>query len=359
MGRFAVVFCWVFAALASLPMSAAAAPVGWLYDVDVPVANQSAEVRAAAFKQALVIVVKRTSGLAEMPTTPALASALQSPQRFFVEYGYRQEDNPIEGAVPPKVQLLSVRFAPSAIQKLIGEAGLPLWSSNRPTTLAWIVVAEGGARTVLGAGDRSPLAAALRAQARERGLPLVLPQLNQDEQLEVSSAMVMQGMSPAIEQASERYGADQVLVGRIVHGVGGAWASDWQLSEHANQQQFKFDSPTAEAAAATIVDRLVGQIVARYAVASGAQEKLQVQVNGIGGVADYGALLKYLGKLEYIDSVQVQQVRPGAVMLEFATRTPWDRLRDLLALDGRLEPSGEVEAGAEPRVLIWRGEPSR
>jgi uncharacterized protein len=356
MGRFAVVFCWVIAALMSSPMSARAAPVEWLYDVDVPVTDQSADVRGAAFKQALLVALKRMSGFNEVPMNPAVASALESPQRFYVEYRYRQEDNPIAGAMPAKVLMLSVRFAENAIQKLIAEAGLPLWSSNRPTTLAWIVVADGETRTVLSASDRSPLSNALRARALERGLPLVLPLMDPDEQLEVSGRVVWGGMTSMLELASERYTPDQILVGRVTHGANNSWGADWQFSEHGNQQQFKFDSPSAEAAAAAVVDRLVDQLVARYAVSSGTQERLQIQVNGIAGVTDYGALLKYLGGLEFIDSVRIEEVRPDVVLLSLETHTPWDRLRDLLALDGRLAASEQIEVGTVRRVLIWRGD---
>ncbi len=70
MARFAVVFCWVFALLMSMPMSARAASVDWLYDVDVVVADQSAHVRNAAFKQALLVALKRISGLDDVPQNP-------------------------------------------------------------------------------------------------------------------------------------------------------------------------------------------------------------------------------------------------------------------------------------------------
>jgi uncharacterized protein len=356
MGRFAVVFCWVIAALMSSPMSAVAAPVDWLYDVAVPVADQSADARGAAFKQALLVAVKRMSGLTDVPSNPTVASALESPQRFYVEYRYREADNPIAGATPPKVLMLSVRFAENAIQKLIADAGLPLWSSNRPTTLAWIAVIDGPARTVLGAGDRSALSAAMRARASERGLPLVLPAMDLDEQLQVSEAAVAAGMSAVIEQASDRYTPDQILVGRVTRGANNAWSVDCQVSEHGNLQSFKLESPAPEAAGAAIVDRLVEALVARYAVSSGTQERLQIQVDGVSGVGDYGALMKYLSGLEFIDSVRIEEVRPNTVLLSLATRTPWDRLRDLLALDGRLAAPEVSEVGAGRRVLIWRGD---
>ncbi len=357
MGRFAVVFCWVIALLTSSPMSARADTVDWLYDVDVPVADQSADVRSAAFRQALLVALKRITGLDEVPTNPAVASALDAPQRYYVEYRYREADNPVAGALPLKVPMLSVRFAQNAVQKLVADAGLPLWSSNRPTTLAWIAVTDGANRTVLGANDKSPLLNSVRAHARERGLPLVIPAMDLDDQSAVSVGVTSGGIAPAIEQASERYGPDQILVGRVTHGANDAWAADWRLSEHGNETAFHFDSPNADAAGAAVVDRLVAVLVARYVVVGGNQERLQIRVDGISDVAQYGALLKYLGRLEFIDSVQIEEVSTNVVLLSLQTRTPWDRLRDLLALDGRLAPSDQIEVGLERRVLVWHGDP--
>ena len=254
--------------------------------------------------------------------------------------------------------MLSVRFAENAIQKLVAEAGLPLWSSNRPTTLAWVAVSDGANRSVLGVNDKSPLLSSIRAHARERGLPLVIPAMDLEDQSSVTDGVVASGVSsPAIERASERYRPDQILVGRATHGANDAWAVDWQLSQRGTETKFRFDSPNADAAGAAVVDRLVADLVARYAVVGGGnQERLRIRVDGITDVAQYGALLKYLGHLEYIDSVQIEEVSVNAVMLSLHTRTPWDRLRDLLALDGRLAPSEQIEVGAERRVLVWRGD---
>lgn len=357
MGRFAVVFCWVVVALLSAPMSARAATVDWLYDVDVPVADQSAEVRATAFRQALLVALKRITGLNEVPTNAAVTSALEAPQRYYVEYRYREADNPVIGALPPKVPMLSVRFAQNAIQKLVADAGLPLWSSNRPTTLVWVAVTDGPNRTVLGVNDRNPLLNSVRTHARERGLPLVVPAMDLDDQSAASVGAVSGGVTPAIEQASERYKADQILVGRATRGANDAWVADWKLSQPGNETAFRFDSPNADAAGAAVVDRLVADLVARYVVVGGGnQERLQIRVDGITDVAQYGALLKYLGRLEFIDSVQIEEVSTNVVLLSLQTRTPWDRLRDLLALDGRLAPSDQIEAGVERRVLVWRGD---
>jgi hypothetical protein len=54
--------------------------------------------------------------------------------------------------------------------------------------------------------------------------------------------------------------------------------------------------------------------------------------------------------------VQIEEVSTNIVVLSLQTRTPWDRLRDLLALDGRLAPPDQIDVGAERRVLVWRGD---
>ena len=264
MGRFAVLFWWILVLPMSLSMSARAANVDWLYDVDVPVADQSVGVRATASKQALLIVLKRLSGLSTVPQNAAVTLALESPQRYYVEYRYREEAGPTPTAT--KVLLLSLRFAQPAMQRLIVDANLPLWSSNRPTTVAWIVVTEGADRTVLGASDTHPLLDALRTRSRERGLPLVVPLMDLDEQVEVTDAVVWGALSGVLETASARYAPEQILVGRISHGAANSWVGEWQLWTHADKQRFTIESASAAAEGSAVADRLIDSLVARYVV---------------------------------------------------------------------------------------------
>jgi hypothetical protein len=188
---------------------------------------------------------------------------------------------------------------------------------------------------------------------------MVWPMMDMDEQGQISESAVTSANPAVLDAASQRYNADQTLIGRVTHATNGAWVAEWQLWQRGSQQRFNIESPTPEAAGAAVVDRIVELLVARYVVASGNQERLQLRVNGIANVADYGALLKYLGGLDFISAIRVEEVRADNVDLSIATRTPWDRLRDLLALDGRLEPSEQLEVGADRRLLTWRGQRNR
>ncbi len=100
-----------------------------------------------------------------------------------------------------------------------------------------------------------------------------------------------------------------------------------------------------------MVDRLVAdpRRTLRRRWAAAARNVCRFASTASTDVAQYGALLKYLGRLEFIDSVQIEEVTLNVVMLSLHTRTPWDRLRDLLALDGRLVPSETIESARAPR----------
>jgi hypothetical protein len=373
MGRFAVSIYLLFCLSFVLPSAVRAAKLDWLYDVDVVVADQSAKERAVASREALLIVLKRVTGLADVPTNAAVTNALESPQSYYVEYRYHE--GPAAVAAPPgtvsgtasgtvspkapaKTLYLSVRFAEPAVQRLVAAAGLPLWSSNRPTTVVWLVMTENTNREVLGASDSDPLLLALRTHAQERGLPLVVPLMDLDEQLQVSPAVVWSGTFDVLERASQRYSADAMLIGRVSHDPAGTWTAAWELRRQGSDQRFNIESPTPDAAGSAIVDRLTEELVARYAVASGDQKQLEIRVDGIATVADYGALLAYLAGLEFIDAVRIDEVGPNVVHLSLNTHTQWDRLRDLLALDGRLEPQDTNTTGAL-LSMTWRGDRTR
>jgi len=365
MGRLGFLLCPLLCLSIVLPIPARAAKVDWLYDVDVVVADQSAKERAVASRAALLVVLRRVTGLADVPMNEAVTNALESPQQYYVEYRYKEApaaggalSGTVSGKPPAKALYMSVRFAEPAVQRLVAQAGLPLWSSNRPTTVVWLVMTDNAQRDVLGASDPNPLLLALRTHAEERGLPLVVPLMDLDEQLQVTPAVVWGGMFDVLERASQRYSADAMLVGRISHDPAGTWTAAWEIWRQGSEQRFNIESATPEDAGAAIVNRMTEELVARYAVASADQQQLHIRVDGVASVADYGALLTYLAGLEFIDAVQIEEVSPNVVQLSLGTRTQWDRLRDLLALDGRLVPQTTSTPGS-PLSLTWRGDRPR
>jgi hypothetical protein len=130
-----------------------------------------------------------------------------------------------------------VEFYSGRVEQALESLGKPVWGEERPLTLLWIAIDGGAGERVLlsdsgivvdGVADTaavgvSPqtaaLAEAIRAKiaeiADERGLPIRYPLLDLEDLLTVPSADIWGGFDLQVEAASQRYGADAILIGRI------------------------------------------------------------------------------------------------------------------------------------------------
>ncbi len=351
MNRFAhliVVLC-LFLAVAP----ARAQVVDWLYDVDVAIVDRSSEARAGAATQALRTVLERLTGLAELPDNDVINAALRNPDRYYVRYGFTEAL--VDEA---RITKLRVRFAEGAVLRLVSEAGLPLWSSNRPVFMVWAAVDGVDAPfEILGADSTHPLATALLEHGRARGLPLVLPSMDLDDQLAAPIDAVLGGVTLVLREAANRYRADGLLIVRARGGVDGPWDVSGRMVLLDADSEFAFAAPSPDVFAAAMVDPAVDLLVARYAVQAGEEGRLDFRVEGISDIGAYAAVLRYLDGLEFIDAVSVDRVERHALYVSVITRTPWGQLKDLLDLDGRLVAISDMELGIPSQIpMLWRGD---
>ena len=143
MGRFAVVFCWVIAQmLMSSPMSARAATVDWLLRRRRSGGESIAPKFArTAVRQALLVALKRITGLNEVPTNAAVIERARRAAAVLRRVPLSRSGQPGDRRhTARRYRCCRCGSRENPIRKLIADAGLPLWSSNRPTTLAWIAV---------------------------------------------------------------------------------------------------------------------------------------------------------------------------------------------------------------------------
>lgn len=136
-----------------------------LYQVDVPVRDQSNGARREAGREALGIVLKRLTGLSAPLALPAVAVAGRDPESFFARFGYQT-------GAEAGTQALRVQFSPPALFELIRSARLPVWPSARPVVRAWVLRDGRTQAEVSDAARDSQLFAALVERSRHWGLPL-------------------------------------------------------------------------------------------------------------------------------------------------------------------------------------------
>jgi hypothetical protein len=379
----------------------------WLYRVEVPVVDQSAQARAQAARAALRVALTRLTGLDAMPQNPRLAEALGSPDGYYTQFGYAP------GAEPGALQLV-VQFSPPALQTLIRAAGLPIWPAARPIVLASITVATGAEDPPVTAAAAASIAAAMLTRAAERGLPLRLAEppmpagLAEDTPDETAAEpavvpafadLLLEAdlrLDPAREQleaAARNVGAELLLVVRADSDAMVNWRADAALyrpqapvgagqpdgSAPAEEVGQLAPEPTAPDVAlappapqperfATVaeapaelgrqlVDQLVGVLLERYQVLAGGAELQRVVVRGLQRGRDYAAVLRLFAAQEVIDDVSVAGVQADSVEFALATMADPERLQRLLIADGRLvpEPDQPLAEPASGLALRWRG----
>lgn len=298
-------------ALATVAMPVGAVTLSDLYETDQPVLNNA---RDAAFVEALKTVVIRVSGQRDAPAR--LGAALNDPRKYVQRFGFTAEN------------VLQVGFDSVSVDRMLQNAGLPIWGRERPATLVLLNVTEPDGYAHWISGDQANAQKdALGKAARERGLPLKWP------------AVDPQGIteSNALQEA-ERYGANAALFGRAQGG-----AVRWTLVtiDGASQASGGLDEGV----------HLAADTFARVFAASGSSlGNVVVEVSGIGDLDAYASTLNYLEGMTLVRSVALEQVSGDTMRFKLAVRGDAATLRRAIALDSRLVSQDDAAAPAGARL---------
>ena len=212
-----------------------------LYQAEVLSESQSDAQRRIDASEGLSQVLTRVSGRSDILQNPVIVAALKTPEQYYSEFSYaRVEAGNDEAAALPQPgldplpaetprQVMRIRFAPSLIAKILREADLPVWGSNRPSVLSWMAIDDESGRQVLGEANPSLFAKTLNQAARARGVPLLLPLWDLEDSRGVSSSEIWGRFLGRIEAASKRYSPDKILVFRAESEFSNQWRGDWSL----------------------------------------------------------------------------------------------------------------------------------
>lgn len=276
-------------ALAAPGMASGEVPV---YEVAVPLAGAAEADRATGFTEALRAVAVRASGRREAATHRAVESA--DPTRYVQRYSTTSDN------------VLKVGFDADGVERLLQQAGLPIWPAERPVTQ---VVAPGADR------------AALEQAAQWRGLPI-----------EWSSGAAVAGPD----------GAASGGAGARLTGASGGGQTSWTFV-HAGQQTTAVGGPQAG------IDLAADTLAASYAPASTrSTSAFSLRIGGVDGLAAYADLLSYLESLSLVRGVEVESLDGDVVTLRVSVRGDEALLGRIVALDSRMRRSGTSTDGASP-----------
>ena len=331
-----------FLLLINWPLASQAAVVTKMYEVSLPVVSQDRDIRRAAFEQAFIEVVVRVSGNSLASTQLDITQA----HSYVQQYRYLPLEKPVQHTeaeialnLPAPQYTLWVQFNEGSIKKLLRENALPIWGQQRPNVLLWLAVRDGRNRYLLKQQDHSAIKDAVAEETRRRGLPVIWPRMDGEDSRQVGFADIWGGFWDPVRKASERYGVDAIMIGRMDWNRG-SWEVDWSLYLDNKSESWKLRALDLQLLMASGVDVATDKISSRFSVLENLDNKgnLIVQINGITGVQQNATASRYLSSLAPVKNVFATRVEMDAVRFHIDMTGDKEDLRRIIALGRTLQP---------------------
>jgi uncharacterized protein len=342
-------------ALCVLAMSSATADeIGGsaLYEARVAVEDRSAESRRGGIREAGIVVLSRISGERKPEEHPELSAIVDRLQGLVSRYSIETDDD--DGLV------LRVRFDADAMDREVREAGHALWGRERPRTLVWLAMRDGGDRRLVRGDDGSGVLAELTETAQRRGLPLLFPLMDLEDRAKVDFADIWGGFDDQVLEASARYNANAILIGRLERSGSNAWSGRWTLYQPDGAVRWRGSPEPRRQALAEGLHETADRMALRFAVDGGPDggAGLKLRVRGLNELEDYVAVERYLQSLTPVEQLRLESLERDTAIFLIQSRGGLRTLEQAIELGDRLVRAESGEQATELRGTLVEMSPA-
>ncbi|WP_455223526.1 DUF2066 domain-containing protein [Kaarinaea lacus] len=341
-----------------------AAIVQGLYESEKLVSSQSKSQREEAMKNALTEVLAKVSGRPDVGTLPNIQGALEKPANYVQQYRYQKipDKGYLSSEAARGSQILWLRFDEKAVNKLLQKSNLPVWGRTRPSTLIWLAVEQDGARFLIGSNSREEIRYALDSEAGRRGVATVLPLLDVEDQQKLTFADVWNNSQEPIFQASQRYQAEAILVGRMSLSANDSWQGRWVLYEGGQGLSWNAQGTSAGQLLDTGILGTLEILGSRYAqVYDGSGTGVfDIAIVNVKSLDQFARVSEYLQSLEQVQNVYTTHVDNNSVSYRLDIRGNSKGLIQTIGLGNVLAavatPTEPGSAGGNPMQALQSGQ---
>lgn len=215
---------WVLILGLLFSMQSQAVEVKGLYEIEIIANSQSAQDRTQAIKQALFAVLDRILVSDDIAKIPVVQQMLFSAQSYVKQFQFSLIA--ADEYSDSDARLIRVQFDEDQMLEVLRKSQVGIWSEIRPETLLWLVVDEEGGRQFYNADAMPDIESALALASKVKGVPLIYPMLDLEEQQRISVSEVLGADSRNLLVASARYEVTSIMTGRIFK-KGECWQGEW------------------------------------------------------------------------------------------------------------------------------------
>jgi hypothetical protein len=322
-----------------------AATFSELYTVSVtpdPAIQAPDQVRSDAVRRGMGLLLTRITGRQQASAYPEMREIIQNAERYLVRY-----------APLPRGEI-RIGFSQAQLNQALTRLNMPIWGEERPATLLWIAADFGdGQRAELqsfegpnairvgsvGGVASNPLppeqagffegvVREILTAADERGLPLVLPELDEEDRRVVRFADVWGGFEQLVERAAERYSVDAFVIARVSQTEFGPEVQ-WTVQRGDRRQTLT--GPRIREGINWLADEYASEFTT-----IGDARLVWITVREIHSWSDY-RVVEYLKSVSSVQSVVPESWSPtGELVLRVTARGDDTQLDNVLTLGNQL-----------------------
>ena len=330
--------------------------VNGIYNAQIAVDDQSASQMHKAKGAGLSEVLVKVTGQTQSLKNPSIRKALDDAQIYLQQFSFSTKL--VQGQPQAMMELA---FDKLQVNQLISNAGLPIWGTDRAAVLVWLVEDKQGTRQIVN-GDGHPMVAQIMSQAQQRGMPLLWPLLDLEDQVAIDAGALWGGFRDTIKAASSRYQADAILVGRMFQDSQDLWRVEWSFWLDNIEQKWSSEGADLAALVDPLQDRLASSLVAKFALAvnvkdlDGVLQSAVLRVNQVTQFEDYLELREMLQAIEGIQRVQLHSASGATLEFKLFTQSNLAQVKSIVDLKRRLKLVDTSEAQAtidEDEIPLW------
>ncbi len=345
MYRFYLTFCL----LLFVSLNAKADVLVDLYESEIWVPDRADVTFNKAIEEGLSKVIVKLSGDRDVLELPKIMQLTKSARSLLFRYGYSEKEG-------NEKLFLKVEFDKDEVLKKLVAAGAPLWTANRSPVMCLLVFQDRFGRTFLDSDSGNELRMELEEAFSERGVPLRYPLLDLTDYAVLSVDSVWNKNKEPVQHVIDRYGIQDILVGRFSQLSSGQWIGEWIYQDGEKKINRFIDLVDSIGMFATGADLVAKTMASRFSVKSIRSDDgsgLILSVVGIEGFRDYISLVSWLERVEVIEYVNLDRIVDNVMEFRLTSVASVTDLSKIINLNSDLIPLSSAD-NFDRLTFKWR-----
>tara|TARA_B110000503_G_scaffold74848_1_gene115568 strand:- start:10353 stop:11459 length:1107 start_codon:yes stop_codon:yes gene_type:complete len=323
--------------------------VGGLYSAQVSVKDQSTTQVLNAKKLGLAQVLVKVTGQSKSLNNAKIRAGLAHAEEYLQSFSFTTQ---LTNGQPQA--MMELAFDKLQVNQLISDASLPIWGADRAAVLVWLVEDMQGTRQIVN-DDGHPMVAQIMSQADQRGMPLLWPLLDLEDQVSINGGDLWGVFKEPIENASHRYQPDAVLIGRMFLNSRQLWRVEWNFWLDDVEQQWSSQGADLAALVEPLQDRLSSSLVAKFALSTSIENQAEdlpksaiLRVGQVIEFEDYVELQTMLQGIAGVQSVQLYSANGSTLEFIILVQSQLAQVKSIIDLKRNLRAVNSI--GAEQGI---------